>query len=63
MPCLDQEGFVVSDQRLDAPQLASREAEVSRKPNGAEPELRRDIVTIDVNVRRLVRLMTEEISR
>lgn len=53
---------VLEHQSLNPVQFVWRESEVPHERDWVQPELRREIVSIDVNMRRLVRLMTVEIQ-
>lgn len=60
-PRLQEGSLIVTDQAFDPSQLLRGKPEIPRQPNGLEPELCGSIVAIDVNVRRLVRLVTKEV--
>ena len=49
------------DQAFDLGQIPSRETEVAGQSDRNEPELAGRVVAIHVYIRRLVRLMTEEV--
>jgi hypothetical protein len=49
------------DQYADAPQLMCREPEVPCEGDGLQPEFRRQVVAVNVHVRRLIRFMAEEV--
>jgi hypothetical protein len=49
------------DQRVDSPQLVCREPEVPCECDGPQPEFCRQVVAVNVDVRRLIRFMAEEV--
>src|SRR5215213_8361325 len=56
-PGLPQQGTILGHDLLDAAQLASTKAQVVGQAHGLQPELGRAVVSVHVDVRRLVRLM------
>jgi hypothetical protein len=54
--------LVLDDEPLDSAQLDRRESQVTRQRHGGQPELRRVVVTVYVDVRWFVQLVTEEID-
>src|SRR5207245_9982789 len=62
IPSLQQSWLVFNDEPLDAAQLNRRESKVTRQRNRGQPELRCVIITVDVDVRRLVQVMADEVE-
>jgi hypothetical protein len=62
MPSLQECCLMLNRQFLKPPQLLGREAEVPRETDRPQPELSRQIVPIDMDVRRLIRFMAVEIE-
>jgi hypothetical protein len=52
---------VLDKDLLDSTQLSGTESQVSRKRDVVKPKLGRAIVAVDVDVRRLVRLVAMEV--
>ena len=50
------------DEPLDPAQLNRRESKVTRQCDRGQPELRRIIITVDVDVRRLVQVVADEVD-
>jgi hypothetical protein len=53
---------MLNNQSLKPPQIPGREAEVSGEANRLQPELSRQIVPVNVNMRRLIRFMAVEVE-
>ena len=53
---------MLNDEPLNAAQLNRRESKVTRQRYRGQPELRRIIITIDVDVRRLVHVVADEVD-
>src|SRR3989442_14016828 len=62
MPSLQECRFMFGEQFLKPPQLLRREPEVPCEPDRLQPELGREIVTIDMDVRRLTLLVAVEVK-
>jgi len=62
IPSLQASLAIFSDKRLYSIQLASGETEIGRQSERFKPELGGEVVSIDVHVRRLRRLVTEEVN-
>jgi hypothetical protein len=60
MPFLQELRSILYDQCLKPSQFPGTEAVVRRQTHGIEPELRRGIVPIDVHMRGLDDIVTEE---
>jgi hypothetical protein len=60
--CLLECRLMAFYQLLNSSQLLGREALVPREVNRLQPKLGRQIVSIDMNVRRLIRFVTVEIE-
>ena len=53
---------MLNDEPLDSAQLDRRESQVTRQRHGGQPELRRVVITVYVDVRRLVDVMADEVD-
>jgi len=53
--------LILQNQALQLRELTPREAEVSHQCHGNEPELRRRIIAVDMDMRGFIRLMAEEV--
>jgi hypothetical protein len=62
MPRLQQLRLVVGDESLDPTEFNGRETKITRQRDWRQPELRRLIVPVDMDVRRFVLVMTYEIN-
>jgi len=62
MPRLQQSRFMHRDQPLNAPQLNRSESKVTRQRNRRRPELDRLVISIHVDMGRLVDVMAHEID-
>src|SRR5438067_12872253 len=62
MPSLQECRLMLNHQFLKPPQLLGWEAEVPRQADRLQPELGRQIVPIDMNMRRLIGFMAVEVK-
>ena len=62
LPGRQQRRFVRDEQSLDGPKLLRPESEVASQRDRIEPELGGQVVTVDVDVRRLDQVMTVEVN-
>ena len=62
MPSLQECRFMCGDQFLNPPHLPGREPEVPREPDRLQPELGREIVPIDMDMRRLMQFVAVEVK-
>jgi len=61
-PCLQEAGCVFRDESLNAREFVRLEPEIVRQTHRLDPELRRRIVPINVDVRWFLGLMAEEVD-
>lgn len=62
IPRLQEVPAVFQNQAFDPPKFFRREPQVVDHSNGIQPELRRQIVTVDVDVRRLLQVVAHEVD-
>src|SRR5207302_8250744 len=62
MPGLQECRLMLNHQFLKPPQLFGREAEVPRQADRLQPELGRPLVSIDMDMRRLIGFMAVEVE-
>src|SRR5262249_52900543 len=62
IPGLHQDRLVLDDEPLDAAQLDRRESQVTRQHHRGQPELRRVVVAIDMDMRSLVHVVADEVE-
>jgi hypothetical protein len=62
MPALQEFLLLGFYHTLDSRKFHGREAQILRKRNGVEPELRRLVVAVNVDVRWLIRLVAVEVE-
>src|SRR5262245_9832591 len=62
IPSLQQSFLVLDDEPSDSPQFDRCESQVTRQCHRSQPELRRVVVTVYVDVRRLVAVVANEVD-
>ena len=62
IPGLQQSCLVLDDEPLNSAQFDRRESQVTRQRHGGQPELRRVVVTVYVDVRQFVDIVADEVD-